>query len=83
MAILTIPVSTQMPNDKCVWRFTKPSSLPVKTTYHATVTHFSDLVVEFPSASSTPKGWSKIWALHIIPSVKLFLWKSLHKLISD
>lgn len=74
--ILSIPIGSSQQEDRRVWRFTKHGFFTVKSAYHRAVQIMSNIHDDRASGSSIPKEWKKIWHIHAIPRVRMFIWRA-------
>lgn len=73
--ILAIPLSSNPPRDKRVWKFTNHGFFSVKTAYHLAVSMYSNIHSSRPATSTPPNEWKKIWKIKVTPRVRMFLWR--------
>lgn len=74
--IKSIPLSSNLPEDKRIWRLTNHGFFTVKSAYHLAVKKFSQIHNKRPSSSEVAPEWKKLWHIDVIPRVKMFLWRA-------
>lgn len=67
-AILAIPLSERLPEDRVAWAFTKNGAYSVKTAYMIGKSGNLDLFHQV---------WVKLWGLQVSPKVRHFFWRIL------
>lgn len=73
---LAMPLSSQLPEDIRVWRFTKHGFFTVRSAYHSAVRLYSTVAARQASSSSISMMWKKLWEIKVIPRIKMFLWRA-------
>jgi hypothetical protein len=79
--IVGIPLSSSLPPNRMVWRGTTNGSFTVKSAYHLGK---EIQALEEGQCSHVEEGvdvWKAIWALQVLNSVKLFMWRARHNLL--
>ncbi|KAF7812457.1 reverse transcriptase [Senna tora] len=76
-AILSIPLSPNILEDKLVWTHARNGVYQVKIGYRCEKAVVDKLVDRKPSCSRVipSKLWKEIWGLKVIPRVKNFIWR--------
>ncbi len=76
-AIKQIPLSRRRPSDLLNWTGTKNGIFTIKSAYNLLRMQQSQLAAM--SSSSSPHWtqlWNGIWATHVQPKIKLFVWRA-------
>ncbi|XP_061993946.1 uncharacterized protein LOC133711884 [Rosa rugosa] len=71
-AILRIPLSSRVVEDRCVWRLERNGSFYVKTVYRLSFVHSSSRIP--CTIEATSEFWNRIWKSSIPNAAKLHIW---------
>lgn len=75
--VCKIPVSYSNSSDCFIWHHTKTGEYTIKSGYAKRRTSMTRVNPALPSSSFTPSSvmWNKLWAIPIVPKVRMFMWK--------
>lgn len=74
-AILNTPINPSLHQNQLVWTETPSGTYSVKSCHHY-LSSQSQTIIHDPSSSYTnpPLLWRRIWNMHTVPKIKVFLW---------
>jgi hypothetical protein len=81
-AILSIPLSWGLPEDKLIWKTTSHGRFTVNSAYRLIAEH------EHKSAGESSRGnlmgplWRAIWGVQLPNNIKVFTWRAMHNALS-
>jgi hypothetical protein len=80
-AILNIPLSPNLPQDRIIWIGSKSGMFSVKSAYYIGRVLKEDARGQCSYADRMPDIWKDLWNLKILGKVKLFAWRDCQNLL--
>jgi len=75
LAIMSIPLSSQLPRDQLVWTYTPKGNFTVRSTYKFTLSLATTSLGEASSNRNSKKLCKTIWGLNVPSKIKSFAWR--------